>query len=59
MVVARPVDPDFAFPAGRYALVLGGTAYDFSVEGPITAATQCLESFEAVGGPVFSECRTK
>jgi hypothetical protein len=43
--------------AGRYAVVLGGLAYDFTVDGPITASAQCLESFEALNGPVFSECR--
>jgi hypothetical protein len=59
MVAARPEDPDFAFPSGRYALVFAGLAYDFTVEGPITAPAQCLESFEAVSGPVFTECRPK
>jgi hypothetical protein len=59
MVVAQPVDPDFAFPSGRYALVFAGLGYDFTVEGPITAPAQCLESFEAMSGPVFTECRPK
>jgi hypothetical protein len=59
MVVVRPDDPDFALPSGRYALVFGGLAYDFTVDGPITAPAQCLESFEAVNGPVFTECRPK
>jgi hypothetical protein len=59
MVVIRPPDLNFALPSGRYALVFGGLAYDFTVDGPITAPAQCLESFEAVNGPVFSECRPK
>jgi hypothetical protein len=59
MVVARPEDPDFAFPAGRYALVFEGLAYDFTVDGPITDPAQCLESFEAVNGSVFSQCGPK
>ena len=59
MVVARPVDPEFSFPAGRYALVFGGLAYDFTVDGPVTDLAQCLESFESVSGPVFTECRPK
>jgi hypothetical protein len=59
MVAVRPGDPDFGFPSGRYALVFEGLAYDFTVDGPITAAAQCLESFEAVSGPVFTECRPK
>ena len=35
MVLFRPENPDFAFPAGRYALVLKGQAFDFTVSGPI------------------------
>jgi hypothetical protein len=59
MVVARPEDPDFALPSGRYALVFGNLAYDFTVDGPITVPAQCPESFEAVSGPVFTECKPK
>jgi hypothetical protein len=33
MIIIRDADPDFSFPAGRYALVLKGVAYDFSI-GP-------------------------
>ncbi len=32
MIVIRAADAGFSFPAGRYALVLKGVAYDFSVE---------------------------
>ena len=59
MVVVRPQDPDFALPSGRYVLVFGGLAYDFTVDGLITDPVQCLESFEAVNGPIFTECRPK
>jgi hypothetical protein len=58
MVMIRPEDSDFALPAGRYALVLKGAAYDFSVAGPITDTAQCLERTEALNGTVYSECRT-
>jgi hypothetical protein len=58
MIAIRPEEEDFVLPAGRYALALGGLGYDFSVDGPVTAAAQCLESFEALNGPVFSECRS-
>ena len=34
-------------PAGRYALVIKGQAYDFTVAGPITDAAQCLERVDA------------
>ena len=52
MIVIRPDDPDFLFPAGRYALLLNGQAYDFSV----TDTAQCLERVDAVGGAVYREC---
>jgi hypothetical protein len=57
MIVIRPESDDFVFPAGRYALVLNGQAYDFSVDGPITESVQCLERTEALNGAVYSECR--
>ena len=57
MIVLRPESDDFVFPAGRYALVLNGQAYDFSVDGPITESVQCLERTEALNGAVYSECR--
>ena len=38
MVLLLPENSDFAFPSGRYALVLKGQAYDFTVGGPITDA---------------------
>ncbi len=57
MIVLRPQNQDFALPAGRYALVLKGQGYDFSVAGPITDPAQCLERTDAVGGMVYSECR--
>jgi hypothetical protein len=34
MIVIRPADSKFSFPAGRYALILNRLAYDFSVAGP-------------------------
>jgi len=57
MILIRPENPKFSFPAGRYALMLKGLAYDFSVEGPITDMAQCLERTDALNAPVFSECR--
>ena len=55
MVVIQP-NPDFVFPPGRYALVLNGYGYDFTVAGPITAPEQCLEQVQVVDGIVVSEC---
>ncbi len=57
MVLLRPESPDFTFPAGRYALVIKGQAYDFTVDGPITDPTQCLERVEAASGSFFHECQ--
>jgi hypothetical protein len=58
MVVLRPGDPQLTLSPGRYALVLGGQGYDFTVSGKLTDVTQCLERTDVVGGDVYSECRT-
>ncbi len=57
MVLLLPENSDFAFPSGRYALVLKGQAYDFTVGGPITDPAQCLERVEAANGNFFHECQ--
>ena len=57
MIMIRPADPNFSFPAGRYALVLKRAAYDFTVEGPVTDVAHCLERTDAVGAEVYTECR--
>jgi hypothetical protein len=56
MLVVRPEKDEFVLPAGRYALVVKGQAYDFTVAGPITAAAQCLERIDAANGTFYSEC---
>ena len=56
MIVIRP-DADLVFPAGRYALVLEGVAYDFTVDGPLTDPARCLEHTDAPNAPVYTECR--
>ena len=43
-------------PAGRYALVLKGVGYDFTVDGPDSDPSHCLERTNAVGGTFYSEC---
>jgi hypothetical protein len=57
MLMFRPEDPEFAFPSGRYALVLKGHAFDFTIAGPITEPAHCLERTEAANGAFYSECR--
>lgn len=57
MILVRPEKPDFVLPAGRYALVLKGVVYDFTVAGPITDPAQCLERVAAVNGTFYSACK--
>jgi hypothetical protein len=57
MLMIRPENSDFVFPAGRYGLVYKDQAYDFTVAGAITEAAQCLERVEAANGAFYSECR--
>jgi hypothetical protein len=57
MITIRPDPPDFVFPAGRYALVLKGAAYDFTVDGPATDAAHCLERTDTLPAPIYNECR--
>ena len=57
MIVIRPDPANFVFPAGRYALVLKGVGYDFTVDGPVTDTAHCLERTDALNVPIYSECR--
>ena len=58
MILIRPEQPDLLLPAGRYALVLKGIAYDFSLDGPNADTAHCLERTDALGSPIYTECRT-
>jgi hypothetical protein len=57
MIVIRPQNDRFSLPAGRYALALKNTAYDFTVSGTITDPAHCLERTDALDTQVYSECR--
>ena len=59
MYEIRSEGPDVPLAPGRYALVLKGLAYDFTVAGPITDPRQCLERLVANNGRFYSECRKK
>ena len=50
-------DTETALAPGRYALVIKGQAYDFSVSGEITDRRQCLERLAASNGQFYSECQ--
>jgi hypothetical protein len=56
MVTLRSADPEFSLSPGRYVLVLAGRGYDFTIDGQVTDAAQCLERTNVVGGLVYSEC---
>ena len=58
MVLVHADTTSFAFPSGRYALILKGVGYDFTVDGPVTDGAHCLERTMTLGAPVYSECRT-
>ena len=57
MVLLRPENSGFTFPAGRYAVILKGQAYDFTVAGAVTDPAQCLERVAAANGSFFHECQ--
>lgn len=59
MVLVRPEDAAFSFPAGRYELLLGGQPYDFVIAGAVTDPAHCVENVATGRGPVFYECRTE
>jgi len=46
----------FVLPAGRYALVLNGTGYDFVIAGPVTAPEQCMEEVQVVNETILTQC---
>jgi hypothetical protein len=59
MIFIHPADPDFSFPAGRYALALNTMGYDFSVDGPITDSSQCVELNDETAALEYTECRKR
>jgi hypothetical protein len=56
MYEVQSENPETALAPGRYALVLKGQAYDFSVAGTITDPKQCLERLAATNGQFYPEC---
>jgi hypothetical protein len=47
---------DLQLPSGRYALMLNEQYYDFTVEGNVTDAAQCVESAPTARGPIVYDC---
>jgi hypothetical protein len=56
MIIARE-DDNLVLAPGRYALVVGGLGYDFTIAGSATSTAHCLEQFESGNGPLITECR--
>jgi hypothetical protein len=50
-------DPDVALTPGRYALIIKGQAYDFTVAGTATDDRQCLARLAAANGTFYSACQ--
>jgi flagellar hook-basal body complex protein FliE len=57
MYEVQSENPGTPLAPGRYALVLKGQAYDFSVAGPVTDPRQCLERLAATNGQFYSGCQ--
>jgi hypothetical protein len=57
MLLIQPENTDFELPAGRYVLVLKTQGYDFTIAGPVTDPSQCLERTEAANGTFYSDCQ--
>ena len=57
MYEVQSENAEAALPPGRYALVLKGQAYDFSVAGALSDPRQCLERLAATNGQFYSECK--
>ena len=58
MYEVRHEDEQFALRPGRYAVVIKGAAYDFTVAGKIADRDHCLERIEAANGAFYSPCAT-
>jgi hypothetical protein len=56
MFEIQPRDPDAALAPGRYAMIAGDYAYDFTVGGTVTDKRQCLERIAAANGTFYAEC---
>jgi hypothetical protein len=50
-------NPDAALSPGRYALIVKGQSYDFSIAGTVTDPRHCLERLAATNGQFYSECK--
>jgi hypothetical protein len=56
MYEVEPREADTELSPGRYALVIKGQAFDFSIDGTVTDKRHCLERITAANGVFYSEC---
>jgi len=56
MYEIEPRDAELELSPGRYALVIKGQAFDFTVNGTVTDKRHCLERIAAANGIFYSEC---
>src|SRR5262249_54080180 len=56
MILIKPGSEAAALSPGRYGLVVKGQVYDFTVDGKVPRAAQCLERTGAANGTFYSEC---
>jgi hypothetical protein len=57
MYDVEPRDADLELSPGRYALVIKGLAFDFTIDGVVTDKRHCLERIEAANGVFYHECQ--
>jgi hypothetical protein len=58
MLTIKPENEGFTLSPGRYALVLRGQAFDFTVAGTVTDSSQCIEQIQASNGLFYTECKS-
>jgi hypothetical protein len=56
MFSLQPENEGFTLPPGRYALVVKGVGYDFTIAGDVTDPNQCVERINATNGGFYSPC---
>jgi hypothetical protein len=57
MYEVQSKDPDKELSPGRYALVIKGQAFDFTVAGTVVDRRHCLGRLAAANGTFYSECQ--
>lgn len=55
-VLAQPDPPEAALPPGRYVLMLGGDAYDFTIEGNVSDPAHCVERNVTATTDSYEQC---